>query len=1357
MQRSPDAYCLVFDIENILFLQDPRAPSEYKRQIAACVGLPSDRVTLFPAAPRVMDVEVEGLACRTALAIADRRDLCTASCLSVLVDMRDLGAGWRTWLAYRGHIFCPELLRELQRFAPVGWVAVVDGVTPHHRHLAVRSGQVLVARTVRDSSALWVDTAGSAPPLEPAEPAVVHAPRGEATTGYSPEPLSSGVPGPAAPGGTIEGTTDAGALDADTQRDRGVTQDPSQVPSEYFLATFLVFVQAFTPEVVTVRIPVGAHRHEALTLVSAGRLPLQRLRFPRLFPARPQTFAGFAVLMAAPMWHSTGACVVFDTRLVNGRIFSLCVSSRLTAVDMLRLARLPDISQVLFFVGEIPWPLGRDSAADLCDGDVIHVVPSAHAPMAVAFFDDLLLDPAYWLPEPPVLYVAVAAVWLLCGLSGSLHFVQPGGNRTLRSDVADALGVPAPLLALHRAADVGEDFVQDGVPVQEVFAVVAPPETTAPARSFVFCFLDLRPALRGFSQLRASGRWLAREAIVARVSGFCPPGYQPALSVAGRPPSILTPGFAVEEALVIVVDFVPRNLAASDWVHVFAPPEYEDGSSPPRPSGTGEGHASPAHATRSAGSSLDLSGEAASGSGPSTVDALSTASRDVRSIRDLTVYGLARTPHLLHFASPPLPSLDSGYLGLHWGLCVPPVVPGRELPPLLPRPVPTPCRSSCRGHASPLDGLDLLAESLRTLLDEASAADDRWAFQSVTLLEVLVEHFAEGGPAHFDAPPANGVAASPIVLCLQDCLPGVLALQPVRPQVETFNLDVGSCVLPCSTSEAASLLCWCSFASLCPPPAGIDKAGRFASWVDTGCVGRSLAPDETLVLTTDGSFDPRDGSAAWALVFSAVGSDGRLPGQFLGCAGGPFPEQFGPASAYLAEVLGLLWASIFALGLPFYGEVLFRADNVAALRGAEGVADMRPHVLCAAANSFHLALRAGQRSRCFYQHVPGHAGDFPNELADGLAGLCCSGVGVGVPSHICLDHWLRDGAKAALWLPHILRSSAGHTDLPEMRHSAITWGLEEPESRLDPAALIAPFARQFVAQTASGDCRRRILNASLVSYNALSLLGDGTGDEGRAPGLYGATGRVALLSASLKEAGTFLAGIQEARTPAGSCQGADFRRLCSGATARNSLGVELWIACGPPWPECRAQVLFADHSRLLARLSFLGGHGGNASLPFAFFMAVDPNGFSFLMLIADLDLLCPKAWGTGRPMTKTTGVRSFTLFCCDCRFGSQVLSQAVCPVPGVPSSKGCLVSSNGATSSGSLSPGTLLLLVSMRALLPGTLCRITLLPLCAAAWRSVLDSLRVAPLALMLRRCLIRPMARPSRTFSDRPLRYHGV
>ena len=375
--------------------------------------------------------------------------------------------------------------------------------------------------------------------------------------------------------------------------------------------------------------PVGAHRHEALTLVSAGRLPLQRLRFPRLFPARPQTFAGFAVLMAAPMWHSTGACVVFDTRLVNGRIFSLCVASRLTAVAMLRLARLPDISQVLFFVGEIPWPLGRDSAADLYDGDVIHVVPSAHAPMAVAFFDDLLLDPAYWLPEPPVMYVAVAADWLLCGLSGSLHFVQPGGNRALRSDVADALGVPAPLLALHRAADVGEDFVQDGVPVQAVFAVVAPPETTAPARSFVFCFLDLRSALRGFSQLRASGRWLAREAIVARVSGFCPPGYQPALSVAGRPPSILTPGFAVEEGLVIVVDFVPRNLAASDWVHVFAPPEYEDGSSPPRPYGTGEGHASPAHATRSAGSSLDLSGEAASGSGPSTVDALSTASRDV--------------------------------------------------------------------------------------------------------------------------------------------------------------------------------------------------------------------------------------------------------------------------------------------------------------------------------------------------------------------------------------------------------------------------------------------------------------------------------------------------------------------------------------------------------------------------------------------------------------------------------------------------------------------------------------------------------------------------------------------------------
>ena len=236
MQRSPDAYCLVFDIENILFLQDPRAPSEYKRQIAACVGLPSDRVTLFPAAPRVMDVEVDGLACRTALAIADRRDLCTASCLSVLVDMRDLGAGWRTWLASRGHIFCPELLRDLQRFAPVGWVAVVDGVTPNHRHLAVRSGQVLVARTVRDSSTLWVAAAGSAPPPEPAEPAGLHAPHGEATAGYSPPALSSDVLGPAAPEGAVEGQTDADALDADTQRDRGVTQDPSQVSSEYFLS-----------------------------------------------------------------------------------------------------------------------------------------------------------------------------------------------------------------------------------------------------------------------------------------------------------------------------------------------------------------------------------------------------------------------------------------------------------------------------------------------------------------------------------------------------------------------------------------------------------------------------------------------------------------------------------------------------------------------------------------------------------------------------------------------------------------------------------------------------------------------------------------------------------------------------------------------------------------------------------------------------------------------------------------------------------------------------------------------------------------------------------------------------------------
>ena len=49
---------------------------------------------------------------------------------------------------------------------------------------------------------------------------------------------------------------------------------------------------------------------------------------------------------------------------------------------------------------------------------------------------------------------------------------------------------------------------------------------------------------------------------------------------------------------------------------------------------------------------------------------------------------------------------------------------------------------------------------------------------------------------------------------------------------------------------------------------GLSRPDRFADWVAQGHVGRSPSPGELIVVTTDGSYDPRAGVAGWAVVVS---------------------------------------------------------------------------------------------------------------------------------------------------------------------------------------------------------------------------------------------------------------------------------------------------------------------------------------------------------------------------------------------------------------------------------------------------------------------------------------------------------
>ena len=523
------------------------------------------------------------------------------------------------------------------------------------------------------------------------------------------------------------------------------------------------------------------------------------------------------------------------------------------------------------------------------------------------------------------------------------------------------------------------------------------------------------------------------------------------------------------------------------------------------------------------------------------------------------------------------------------------------------RPVPTPCRE---GHfrlplcgpsrlQSPAPALhDDKGAALCTLLEESVARADSVALlEAVTLLEVLTEHFSGARPVPVvQASSAAGAALSRTTVLLQDLL---FETCPVPEEegrsAEYYDLACGQCELPAPAAAFELLLRPASFAMLGRPPIDVPDPSRFAAWIAAGLTGRSPGPEEEVVLTTDGSYTALGRAAGWAVVVSLRDPKDSSPGQFVGCLYGGFPGEAFRAkvgvsepNAYLAEVLGLFWAAVCALKFPFARSLVFRADCQSAIDGVAGDSGMPSDSICTAARSLHLGLRAVRGAAAIaYGYVKGHAGDCANELADGLAGLGAQGRECLGPYAVDLSTWLRDAALAARWLPHYCLVQACPSQMPALQGGVVKWSLEEPCSRLPPAQLLEPFLRALRPPSSKVGTGLRSFCWIVASFNVLSIQEQGQ-VVGSGAGLYGATGRVALLGTALAERQVFLAGLQETRTPSGTCSSACFRRYCSGADPHGQFGVELWVASGPGWPEHEVVVLHACPWRLLVRLGVLG-------------------------------------------------------------------------------------------------------------------------------------------------------------------------
>ncbi|CAE7300654.1 unnamed protein product [Symbiodinium sp. CCMP2592] len=501
-----------------------------------------------------------------------------------------------------------------------------------------------------------------------------------------------------------------------------------------------------------------------------------------------------------------------------------------------------------------------------------------------------------------------------------------------------------------------------------------------------------------------------------------------------------------------------------------------------------------------------------------------------------------------------------------------------------------------------------------TLLEVCVMEDAAPFFMARTLIEAVWEFLHENNACVLPLLPAlddgadNGgkiEEAKPArILVLEDLVPDASAVSAA--DVEIFDLTEGQCALPCSVGQAQTLFQKIDLRRVNAVPCNVPKPERFHAWVADGAVGRTPGPHETLVLTADGSYNPDTGAAGWAVVLSASSDAALDVGQFIGCLFGSVVPAVAPEgnSAYIAEVVGLWWAAVVAFQVPTPVAVLFRADNQAALDGVSGSVQTPDTALCTAARSFHMALDILSNQEAAYRHVRGHCGDVANELADGLANLGAVGHDRVGPFMMSPEEWLSHGAAAAKWLPHVCLSTARPRSLPQHRDNLFAWSARQAPPVLTPSQLLHPFTRALGAHAGTPSCKSHEFMCRCVSFNALSLLQPDAPDKGKSDGLYGAVGRVGLLADSLKSAGVFLAGVQEARTPEGCSRHEAYTRYCSGATERNCYGVELWIARGPDWPMHSFSVGHADPCRLIGSLEFSGmvlsvfvGHGPHRAHP----------------------------------------------------------------------------------------------------------------------------------------------------------------
>ncbi|CAE7492062.1 ANKRD52, partial [Symbiodinium sp. KB8] len=1215
-------YGLIHDSEAVLFFSHFEEPTTYRAQIAACVGIRQQQLRIFPSSPRVCNATLNGHPCRTIIAVYELFQHTAGPPFCVLVDARALLQGWRTIAADAGHISCDRLRADLQTDLPAGWRVSLCGILDDVDLIAVSPGQVIVAEVISMPA-----------PIEMPN----HAPDGTSdetvrgTGAFSADAAPSPDIGTGTPGHPSNDYEDFAA-----GTDVGNAAPCARTDAAAFRAcSFLIAGQNYALEHVEVRLHVDVTLPEALRAVSAARapravgcLPLVQAVYPQpqgvLGPASPTWVLGDEASFLFDVrpsryhffWHDVAGAVrsiasdlTFQYALLDPPDFAYKGTAARDILAALRSADfLPSVTSwpVVCFIDARPLLLSI--TYQVCPDGLLDVndVIARYVPRCPAGYEVRLFNSTFDVQQPGSL-IAVAAgevlTVLLCFVGAPVSVGPPnepfddddgsvdprpdGGMspRTLRdfpsassvvtSSLADTGGTghvdagrhvhPVQSFLVTWLARISHDAVLAGSwRTTSVWSLAGWPE------------LDLAVCRDLFSNLRHCCTPICSGDLGHDLSGRVHGNHIRTVDVWG-----CALYFAYIALLLWAVASRAEMVLLLTWVCSLA----SNGRNVRRLFGICL--------------LLGVSGQPAAA-------------------MQLRTPAPGRTVH----ADVPRPLCSSG--------------PAHFFPPapLGNRTLPTPCRGRCSGPPSIGAALDVDVE-VNTLLWEAVRRPDCQAyFLAATLLDTLIEHF-EGAPvtATLDVEFTDTAvdASVPVRLCLADALSDgdevlhtadCCPAAALPPETQCFDLEARQCQLPCSVADVQQVFSHTPFSVLQSAPTGLDDPDRFREWVAQGYVGRSPAPNEVLVLTSDGSFSDRAQTAGWAVAVSLVPTDMLcLPGQFIGCFGGSMrdfqahlPDGTPLLDPYLAEVAGLLCASIAAAQLPWHGTVLFRADNIAALTGVQGSSGLTNHPLCLLARDLHSALQVGHHCHAYYQHVLGHSGDAANELADALASRSASNGRRFFPFGFDFSYWCGMQGLRSRWLPHLCMALCRAEEFPTLHADVHSWARGSGVCHHPPEFAMAPFLRDAFEAPTSAALRPATIR--LVTYNALSLLGDVPSTHPLADGLHGATGRVALLARILDAKQISLAGLQECRTPKGTFHCAPYRRLASGSDSNACYGVELWLHRDSPVEAASAVVLHADPTRIIVSATCAGS-------PIRLIVAHDLNGDFLHQLLSFLSSWLP--------------------------------------------------------------------------------------------------------------------------------------